>query len=193
MKKSYSPKNDKNKVSNYGIKSLILVFGFCFVFSQVKTVFASPITEDNVLQLINQERINYNLKPLKEDAELDHASGMKSRDMINRNYFDHYAFGLTPWIFIQNSGYNYSVAGENLAMDFATSEGMVQAWMNSPEHRSNILNPHFEDTGIGVVKGAYTQDGVTHETTIVTNMFGQKKSKVVVYFNNLLNSFLNIL
>lgn len=149
-------------------------------------VLASDITPENLGYLINQERTYYGLRPLKIDTNLDDAANQKVNDMMSRNYFEHYAFGLTPWDFISKAHYNYLYAGENLAMDFQTSEGMVNAWMNSDLHRANILNPDFEDMGIGIVKGVYTENGQPHETTIVTNMFGRQKPAIVEFFNNMI-------
>lgn len=145
--------------------------------------FASPITAQNVLDDINTQRTIQGLPKLVLDSDLNNAAALKSKDMLNRNYFEHYAFGLKPWDFIHNAGYNYLYAGENLAMDFTTSEGMVSAWMNSPAHRENILNPDFKDTGIGIIKGEYTENGVVHSTTMVTNMFGRKKPAIVKAFD----------
>ncbi len=188
MKNSY--KNIyKNKMKNKITKKIILTFAaLLLTFTTTSHIFASDITVENVTYLINKERSYYGLPPLKSDPDLNHAAKMKSRDMLNRNYFEHYALGLTPWDFINNAGYKYLYAGENLAMDFATSEGMFKAWMNSDLHRDNILNPNFEDMGIGVIKGAYTENGTQHETVIVTNMFGTKKPPIVDFFNKIINN-----
>lgn len=151
-------------------------------------VFASDINIQNVVDLTNQERVLNDLKPLNQNPDLDRSAYLKSANMIARNYFDHYAFGLSPWLIIRNSGYDYQIAGENLAMDFNSSEGMVLAWMNSTNHRKNILNPDFEDIGIGVVRGEFTAgDGTKHETTMVTQMFGKKKSPFVTFATKILN------
>jgi len=141
---------------------------------------ASEITPDNIITEVNLIRGVNGLKPLKNDRSLGTAAYLKSNNMLDRDYFDHYAYGLTPWMLITNVGYNYQYAGENLAMDFDTTEGMVKAWMNSPAHRQNILNGNYQDIGIGVVKGAYTEaNGQTRETVMVTQMFGKKKSAIL--------------
>ncbi|MCG2685812.1 CAP domain-containing protein, partial [Candidatus Parcubacteria bacterium] len=75
------------------------------------------------------------------------------------------------WYFIVGVGYDYLYAGENLAKDFSHSSGVVDAWMNSPTHRENLVNPRYEDIGLAVVNG--TLNGV--ETTLVVQMFGRKK------------------
>ena len=165
---------------------LVVSIFFAFLALNVKQAFASEITGENLQYLINKERIYYGLSPLRVDLDLEIAAKNKSRDMSNRKYFEHYAYDLTPWDFIKNAGYNYLYAGENLAMDFKTSEGMVSAWMNSPLHRRNILSEDFEDLGFGVVKGVQYESGQVKETTIVTNMFGRKKPAIVELFNRII-------
>jgi uncharacterized protein YkwD len=167
------------------IFTLVLVF----LFFSYNIAFASPITQENVINLINQERRLNGLSDLSIDPELNRASQMKSKDMLRRNYFEHYAFGLTPWGFIRNSGYDYIFAGENLAMNFSTSEGMVGAWMNSPAHKENILNPNYSDAGVGIIKGAYGESGTSHETIMVTTLFGKKKPLIVNIVEKIRNIF----
>lgn len=180
---------NKYKILN---KTLITLAAGAFIMISAPKTFASDITPENVLFDINKERIYYGLQPLKFDPNLDLAAQEKSQDMLDRNYFEHYAFGLSPWDFIRNSGYNYLYAGENLAMNFSTSEGMVDAWMNSDSHRRNILDEDFEEAGIGVVKGTYASAGKPHETYMVSNMFGRKKPAIVEFFNNIIESVAGI-
>ena len=149
---------------------------------------ASEINNENILKQLNYQRSLRGLSPLSEDSRLDAAATEKSNDMINRDYFEHYAYGLTPWVFISEQDYNYLYAGENLAMDFQTSEGMVRAWMSSPAHRKNILNPDYEDVGIGVVKGEFTDSKDNHETIMVTNLFGKEKPKILQFFDNVFST-----
>lgn len=154
---------------------------------------ASDITTQNIIDKTNQIRVLQGLEPLKVDQSLSQAANLKSVNMINRNYFDHYKFGLTPWIIIKNAGYDYDLAGENLAMDFKTSEGVVDAWLNSPTHRKNILNDNFEDIGVGIVKGEFTdEDGSAHQTIMVTQMFGRKKTNIITIANHIFNRIVDI-
>lgn len=169
------------KIKQNMVAALIISAFSLFYF--VLPVKASEINDQNVLYLLNQERSLYNLPKFKIDPDLERASRLKSKDMINRDYFEHYAFNLSPWIFVKNAGYDYLFAGENLAMDFSTSEGMINAWMESPNHKANILNPDFSDIGIGVVKGEFTEDNQSHETVMVTNMFGKRKPAILKAYN----------
>jgi len=153
---------------------------------------ASDITPQNIESAVNNERVSRGLSPLKISPELQNAAVSKSTDMVLKNYFDHYAFGQTPWMFILKSGYNYSVAGENLAKGFSTSEGVVNAWMNSPAHRENILNPDYQDIGVGVVKGSYSENGQTLQTILTTEMAAKPKSTISKIFESISTIFSNI-
>lgn len=165
-------------VSIIGIIAFMISFNFAF---------ASDITSENIVKNINIIRKQNSLSELNPNPKLQSAAFAKSSDMILRNYFDHYAFGLTPWIFIKNSGYEYSAAGENLARGFSTSEGIVNAWMNSPSHRANILNPNFEDIGVGVVKGVYVENTEPIMTTMTTELFAKPKSVPQTIYEKVVN------
>jgi len=153
---------------------------------------AAPITTGNIEAMVNAERTQRGINPLKVNDSLNRAALNKSQDMISKNYFEHYAQGLTPWDFIKNQDYDYLYAGENLAMDFSTSEGAVSAWMNSTSHRKNILNPDFQEMGVGVVKGEYTDSTGTRQTQMVTNMFATEKPAVIKIFDNIIEKIKSI-
>jgi len=153
---------------------------------------ASEITPQNIENAVNNERVSRGLSPLRVNTELQNAAVSKSTDMLTKSYFDHYAFGQSPWMFMLRSGYDYTVAGENLAKGFSTSEGVVNAWMNSPTHRANILNPDYQDIGVGVVKGAFTQNGQTGETTLTTEMAAKPKSAISKIIERVSTIFANI-
>ena len=82
--------------------------------------------------------------------------------MFAKDYWAHNSpTGETPWSFISAAGYHYSAAAKNLAMDFTTSEYVVDGWMNSPEHRTNLLNTTYTDVGIAVMNGILTGEQTT--------------------------------
>jgi len=131
--------------------------------------FSSAVNVRNILELTNYSRSTYGLDQLNENTLLDQAAQAKASDMVANQYFAHVSpQGKTPWDFIAAQGYNYMVAGENLAINFYSSEGVSQAWMNSPEHKANILNKDFRDIGIGIAEGEY--QGV--KAIWVVQMFG---------------------
>jgi uncharacterized protein YkwD len=116
-----------------------------------------------VLCLINRERARERESPLRVDGHLRLAAQEHSEEMVTREYFDHAGpNGETLLERIRASGYLHSprsgyAIGENIAwgtLTLATPRAIVAAWMASPEHRANILNPSFRDTGIGVAPEA---------------------------------------
>lgn len=132
--------------------------------------FASNITASQTVEQTNAKRAELGLAPLQVNGSLNQAAIAKANHMFGNNYWAHIApDGTTPWVFIKNAGYRYAVAGENLARDFDTTGAMVNAWMDSPTHRENIVNPKYTEIGIAVVNG--TLEGI--ETTLVVQMFGQ--------------------
>ncbi len=171
---------NKNKIKYIQTAAIALLIVTSFA---VKAL-ASDITPSNVLTAINQERVMRGLPILSANTDLNNAATLKAKDMVNRHYFEHYAFGLAPWDFMRNQSYDYIYAGENLAMDFSTTEGMVKAWMNSPSHKENILNKDFREIGIGTVKGVYSEEeNKSHSTIMVSTMYGTQKPKILKIFD----------
>ena len=135
--------------------------------------YASSITPESVLVSINAKRTEAGLSPLSLNSRLNQAATMKAADMFTLNYWAHNSpAGREPWDFIKAAGYRYHYAGENLARDFGDTSAMIDAWMASPTHRDNIVNPKYQEIGVAVVNG--TLQGV--ETTLVVNMFGPPTS-----------------
>jgi hypothetical protein len=129
---------------------------------------ATDISSSEVINLTNQQRANNGLSALGSNAKLAAAAQAKAQDMFAKNYWAHYApDGTSPWSFISAAGYAYKTAGENLAKDFDTSSGVVNGWMNSPEHRANILSSSFVDTGVAVMNGTLQGE----ETTLVVAFY----------------------
>jgi uncharacterized protein YkwD len=113
------------------------------------------------LCLVNRERTQRGLPPLRENGLLSAASLEHSRDMVRVGYFEHTsADGRTVGDRLRASGYSRGFsasAGENIAYgvgDKGTPASVVQAWMHSPGHRADILRPAFTEIGIGIALGA---------------------------------------
>lgn len=119
--------------------------------------------EQDMFQLVNEERIKQGLDPLIFNTSLRDLARAHSNDMFKRGYFSHYTpEGLSPFDRMEKAGIMYQYAGENLALAPSTALSM-QGLMNSPGHRANILNPNFHQIGIGVIDGGiygkmYTQE-----------------------------------
>lgn len=108
--------------------------------------------EQEVFRLTNEARANNGLPPLAIDLELSRVAREKSRDMAINYYFDHTSpvYG-SPFDMMRAYGINYRSAGENIAKGQRTPAEVVNAWMNSPGHRANILNGQFTHIGVGYV------------------------------------------
>lgn len=131
---------------------------------------SAAVDSQKLMELINDERKNRNLTTLLVNSSLLTAADSKSQDMIDRDYFAHIdPDGKYVWPRIEAAGYYpYKTLGENLALDFATSEGMIKAWIDSPSHRANLLNPDFVDQGLSALYG----DFQGRYTNLTTSLFG---------------------
>lgn len=111
-----------------------------------------PVPE-SVLQVLNEtnhQRSLYGCPPLTLNQQLVAAGQDHSNDMAFNDFFSHTGSdGSSPWERIQATGYDYSLAAENIAAGYNTPLAVVQAWMRSSEHRENILNCDLQEIGIG--------------------------------------------
>jgi uncharacterized protein YkwD len=111
----------------------------------------SNISATALLSATNQQRTTYRETALNLNSKLDTAAINKAHDMIAHNYWAHTSpSGVTGWSFINSAGYTYQLAGENLAYGFSNAQSAINAWMQSPEHRANILTSSYSDVGFGV-------------------------------------------
>jgi hypothetical protein len=107
-----------------------------------------------LLDETNEARRDHHLSDLRLDQKLNEAAQLKVDDMFARQYWAHDApDGTKPWKWLTDVGYGYSEAGENLAMNFYTAEATMTAWLNSSEHRENILEPKYTGVGFAVSSG----------------------------------------
>ncbi len=111
----------------------------------------SDFSQATLLDATNAARSSDNEAALTVDPELTNAAEAKATDMATNNYWSHNSpDGKTPWTFITAAGYSYSLAGENLAYGFGDASSTIRGWMNSSEHRANILNADYQNVGFGV-------------------------------------------
>lgn len=125
------------------------------------------------LCLINAERSSHGLRALRLHPRLSKAARAHSRDMVGRRYFSHTTPEGVGFVErIRGTGYLEAsrewLVGENIAWGShgrGSARRIVQAWMNSPPHREEILRPSFRDVGIGVASGVprpLTSGGATY-------------------------------
>jgi uncharacterized protein YkwD len=103
--------------------------------------------------LTNTARLAHGCKPLKLNSKLNTAAEKHAKDMSKYDYFSHTSRNGTTWSKrIKKAGYQ-TPGGENIAMGFPTAVSVVQAWLNSPGHRRNILDCNFKKIGVGFAPG----------------------------------------
>jgi uncharacterized YkwD family protein len=118
--------------------------------------------EDEVIRLVNVERAKAGLQRLTSNWQLCRVARYKSADMANKGYFDHTSptYG-TPFQMMENFGLRFSSAGENIAYGQRTPAEVMNAWMNSPGHRANIMSGSYTQIGVGLAKN---RNGVCYWT-----------------------------
>jgi uncharacterized protein YkwD len=130
--------------------------------------------------LVNQQRASAGLPGLRENGALDAAAQAHSYDMVAGDYFDHVAPSGTDMLSrIVAAGFatlaNVMDAGENIAAAsgaLATPAATVASWMASPPHRANILDPTFQQTGLGVTPAVPAMLGIGGSGATYTQTFG---------------------
>jgi uncharacterized protein YkwD len=126
------------------------------------TVSAEAAAEAEVLRLVNAARAQAGCSPVSANSALTELARAFSEDMAERGFFDHTdPDGATPWDRAEKAGIS-NLGGENIARGQADAAAVMDAWMNSPGHRANILNCDFKTLGVGVHYGEggpwWTQD-----------------------------------
>jgi hypothetical protein len=169
-------KYELDTLQRYALGGLLVLTIFTFIGTNIEAVLwrssqwlVSSVLPSVVVDLTNKERADLAEPSLHHSAVLDAAAQMKADDMAKRGYFAHFApDGTSPWHWFDEAGYRYAYAGENLAVHFTDSGEVVDAWMNSPKHRENIVNKNFTEIGVGTAKGTY--EG--YDTVFVVQLFG---------------------
>lgn len=145
----------------------------------ISSVFSTTPDKSNlstlgVLQWTNNERSAAGVSPLKEDSRLNKSAKKKLDDMFINQYFEHVSpKGIGVGDLGEGVGYEYILIGENLALgNFRNDQAVVEAWMESPGHRANILNQSYTEIGIAVGRGEYEGNNVW----IAVQHFGLPKS-----------------
>jgi hypothetical protein len=134
--------------------------------------YATQMSIDGLVQETNERRTAQQQSALQLNAKLTKAAQIKAQDMVERNYWSHNTpEGNAPWEFVNNAGYSYAKAGENLAYGFSDEDDVVAGWMNSPGHRANMLDANYREVGFGFAESKdYVEGG---PSTVVVAMYGQ--------------------
>lgn len=118
---------------------------------------AANLTAEGVTFWTNAYRAEGGAPILGRNNSLDQVATQKLNDMFSQQYFEHVnPQGVGAGDLVKNIGYKFIVVGENLALgNFHDDKILVDAWMNSPGHRANILNSKFREIGVAVGKGTF--------------------------------------
>ncbi len=140
----------------------------------------AAVYAESLVKLTNKDRDKNELGTLTVNPTLALAAQMKASDMAKNGYFAHFGpDGTAPWDWMKKAGYDYSFAGENLAVNFSDSKDVEHAWMNSPTHRANILNNRYSEIGVATAAGVYKGENVI----FVVQMFGEPKTRSLAAIN----------
>lgn len=132
-------------IGNFNVSSLVL--------DPMQIIYWTNISRNN----------NGSLKFLVDDQTLDKIAEKRVDDMFAKTYFEHiFPSGDDVSKEADSLGYAYIVIGENIALgNFESSKSLVDAWMNSPTHRENILNKNFTNIGVSTKTGTYNGQKVS--------------------------------
>jgi uncharacterized protein YkwD len=131
--------------------------------------------DTGVLAQLNQIRLANRLTPLTVSPDLSASAAEHSTEMITDGYFAHNSHdGTAFWKrilrFYPEVGTARWSVGENLLRSTGTINATqaMAAWMASPDHRANILNPAWRQIGISAVAATGT------DVMVITTDFGAR-------------------
>lgn len=130
----------------------------------------STVSAQQIIDFTNKERVSAGLKTVKENSKLDEAAQLRAQKIVDFDEWNHEATksGVPYTKAIKEVNYWNITYGENLAKGFYDSQSVIDAWMKSPGHRENLLNPKFQEIGIGTLTGKV--DG--EDTQVIVQLFG---------------------
>ena len=145
--------------------------------------FDSREWESEILRITNVERQNVGLNPLVVCTRLANSALAHTNRMLEGQFFSHSdpGTGTATVDRIRSTGYFDSANnwgyGENIAMGYSSASETMMGWMNSPGHRTNIMNPSFTHLGVGVNIGKWNAwylpgSGIERFATMATQNFG---------------------
>jgi uncharacterized protein YkwD len=111
----------------------------------------SNFSENRLLSLTNQARSSNKIDSLSLNSQLEQAAQAKASSLVSANYWSHTSpSGETPADLLASTGYKFGASGENIAYGFSSAQAVMTAWLNSPEHRANVLGKSYSQIGFGV-------------------------------------------
>ncbi len=119
--------------------------------------------EQAVVEQTNEIRMKFGLGPLKRVNGLNNSARYHAADMSVDNYFNHNTMNVSfgeevevcdTWNRIESFYTNWQALAENIAAGQRVPEMAIEGWMNSPDHRHNILSDSYWEIGVGYFEGA---------------------------------------
>lgn len=132
--------------------------------------FASSVTGESIIDLTNKERLENGVKSLKTNPVLTQAAENKGKFLMEKGIFTHNTQNRTFSDWVKDVGYDYKHVGENLAIDFSNNKNVINAWLDSPGHKKNLLSPKYKEIGVAVLEGEFKKK----QTYLVVQIFGTK-------------------
>ncbi len=141
--------------------------------------------DQQVLAEVNRTRLAHGLRRLVLSDGLQKAAGSHSKQMLDRGFFAHDAPGGLPFAkrvrsYYRSDGFTNWSAGENLLYSTGeiTAEVAVQAWLDSPEHRENMLSPAWREVGVGSLRARVAGGTFGGKSTwVITMDFGARSGR----------------
>ena len=155
-------------------------------FASEKSAPKTELSKTEVFAWSNVERVkNGNLPILLPDSKLDEIARFRLEDMFQKQYFDHVSpSGESASTEARVVGYEYATIGENIALgNFGSDQKLIEAWMNSPGHRANILSVKFQKLGVAVGEGVFEGE----KTWLAVQIFAKPLSSCPVVSQTLKN------
>jgi hypothetical protein len=158
-----------------GLKALAVAFAVLLPAQAFLTPDVLVGQKQRIIELVNELRGENGLKPLAHAAKLISSADARAADMVENQYFSHQGpDGHNLTYFLNKAGYDYYVAGENLAMGFTDAQDVVAAWVKSPTHYANLVDANYSEEGLGLASGDY----LGAPTVFVAEHFGLPKTAV---------------
>lgn len=161
--------------SAIAIKIVVVVFVLLYPLSAWMTPDVIKEQGEKIIELTNKLRSVLAAPTLLENSKLTNAAYEKVQDMFLSKYFAHISpQGLDLAYWLKRVGYDYAVAGENLAMGFNNSEEVMTAWEKSPTHYNNLVDLSFNEIGVSFAGDIFNNN----ETVLVAQYFGSPTGAV---------------
>ncbi|MCX6785616.1 MAG: CAP domain-containing protein [Candidatus Komeilibacteria bacterium] len=156
-------------ISAIAIKLVVVVFVLLYPLSAWMTPDVMKEQGEKIIALTNKLRSTLAAPTVLENSQLNNAAYEKVQDMFLNKYFAHISpqsIGLAYWL--GQVGYNYAVAGENLAMGYNNSQEVMAAWEKSPTHYDNLIDSSFSEIGVSFAGDIFNNN----QTVLVAQYFG---------------------